>query len=534
MFLIEGTDGTAVLYTGDVRAEPWFVNTLTHNPHLSPYVYGYRELRCIYLDTTFAYRGKRDLNSDEKESSGWLEYDLYGDQVNEQRDNHREYVDIMPNHQGIKYLLRCMREYPEKTNFWMSARTSGYEEVLLEVARCYRTKVHVDEYTYKLYSYICKSSRIDSEGIMIKLLMNYLTTDALDTRFHACSDASCRGGYKNTDVYLHSATNLNLEQLQYRNGMLDSPFTVQQAKKFIQTATNVGSKNSNIFRLSRNILYCPEKQNNQIMPVHVMFPYSRHSSYKEARHLVSLFCPKMVYPIVQQRQYFLEGFTIKGAFGDLCKGTTFTADIAWERLLADEREKTEKEIQEKTQGLVQEKRKIEAVSANEEAIATNNSFVFGVGKSHKKNTLRYMPISPVQQSSDSQDNSDVHEFLWHNSQSAGNNVSFGNKDNSSSQFSSRSTDIELSPKRRPHVRTEIVTQAPTFMKSVTDKMLPLWRPLTMIEKTSHNTKPSDDMDPVEDESQTISCCEVDRLSNQLANNPNRWFELSAQLSYKKC
>jgi len=36
-FLIEGAKG-AVLHTGDFRAEPWFLESLTHNPFLQPYL----------------------------------------------------------------------------------------------------------------------------------------------------------------------------------------------------------------------------------------------------------------------------------------------------------------------------------------------------------------------------------------------------------------------------------------------------------------------------------------------------------------
>lgn len=57
MFLIEG-DGKAILYTGDIRAEVWWVNSLVQNPVLLPYTLGPRRLDCIYLDTTFATKNQ--------------------------------------------------------------------------------------------------------------------------------------------------------------------------------------------------------------------------------------------------------------------------------------------------------------------------------------------------------------------------------------------------------------------------------------------------------------------------------------------
>lgn len=49
--MIEG-NGRAVLYTGDIRSEPWHVNNLRRNPILLPYTSGLKKLDCIYLDTT--------------------------------------------------------------------------------------------------------------------------------------------------------------------------------------------------------------------------------------------------------------------------------------------------------------------------------------------------------------------------------------------------------------------------------------------------------------------------------------------------
>src|SRR2546429_5832901 len=61
MFLIEG-DGKAVLYTGDIRPEAWWVHSITRSPVLIPYTLGQKRLDCIYLDTTFA--SKDDVYED--------------------------------------------------------------------------------------------------------------------------------------------------------------------------------------------------------------------------------------------------------------------------------------------------------------------------------------------------------------------------------------------------------------------------------------------------------------------------------------
>lgn len=51
MFLVEG-DGKAILYTGDIRSEPWWVNAIARNPCMIEYSSGLKYLDCIYLDTS--------------------------------------------------------------------------------------------------------------------------------------------------------------------------------------------------------------------------------------------------------------------------------------------------------------------------------------------------------------------------------------------------------------------------------------------------------------------------------------------------
>lgn len=45
--------GKAVLYTGDIRSEPWWVNSISRSPSLLEYAMGLKTLDTIYLDTTF-------------------------------------------------------------------------------------------------------------------------------------------------------------------------------------------------------------------------------------------------------------------------------------------------------------------------------------------------------------------------------------------------------------------------------------------------------------------------------------------------
>jgi DNA cross-link repair 1C protein len=49
--VIEG-HGQAVLYTGDIRSEPWWANNVARNPCLVEYSSGIKTLDRIYLDTS--------------------------------------------------------------------------------------------------------------------------------------------------------------------------------------------------------------------------------------------------------------------------------------------------------------------------------------------------------------------------------------------------------------------------------------------------------------------------------------------------
>ena len=103
--MFEG-DGKAVLYTGDIRSEPWFVNSLTRNPFLIEYTSGLKTLDCIYLDTS---------------NTSPIEFPTKAD--------------------GIKELLKKVSKYPPDTVFHFTAWTFGYEEVWMALSRALKSPV---------------------------------------------------------------------------------------------------------------------------------------------------------------------------------------------------------------------------------------------------------------------------------------------------------------------------------------------------------------------------------------------------------
>ena len=99
-------DGKAALYTGDIRSEPWFVNSLTRNPFLIEYTSGLKSLDCIYLDTS---------------NTSPTEFPTKAD--------------------GIKELLQKVSNYPPDTVFHFTAWTFGYEEVWMALSKALKSPV---------------------------------------------------------------------------------------------------------------------------------------------------------------------------------------------------------------------------------------------------------------------------------------------------------------------------------------------------------------------------------------------------------
>lgn len=105
MVVIERND-TAILYTGDIRSEPWFVNSIARNPALIEYTSGIRRLHKVYLDTSFT-----------------------------------ENVPFQTKRDGIAELLQKVKLYPPDTVFYFQTWTYGYEEVWLALSKALKSQV---------------------------------------------------------------------------------------------------------------------------------------------------------------------------------------------------------------------------------------------------------------------------------------------------------------------------------------------------------------------------------------------------------
>ncbi|KAF7359244.1 DNA cross-link repair 1A protein [Mycena sanguinolenta] len=148
MFLIEGNQG-AVLHTGDFRAEPWFLESIIHNPFFQSYLApGDSQLRdpdktleAIYLDTA-SVMSSAPVPTKASATSG---------------------------------LIELMKLLPSTTYFFINSWTWGYEDVLKAVSRAFRTQIHLDRYKHNVYT-----------NISDPVLRSLGTRDEASSRFHAC------------------------------------------------------------------------------------------------------------------------------------------------------------------------------------------------------------------------------------------------------------------------------------------------------------------------------------------------------------
>ncbi|KAG8817387.1 hypothetical protein FRC17_011252 [Serendipita sp. 399] len=228
MFLVEGPYG-AILHTGDVRAEPWFVQSLKRNPILQQYIpypntvqwpsssdTAIQTLEAIHLDTEALIL-----------------------------------VDDLPTKEdALNGLIMLMEFFNEKTRFYMSGWTWGYEEILKTFARRFNGKVHVDRYKREVFHVTndpCLKSIITSEE---------------NARFHACEplkQCQSASNYRGEVVYIHPVD-----------------ISASDWELYLSTAVEQLVSGGNLSDL--------------------VVPFHRHSGLRELQALTALFRPKRVVP----------------------------------------------------------------------------------------------------------------------------------------------------------------------------------------------------------------------------------------------
>ncbi|KAJ8105487.1 hypothetical protein OPT61_g10146 [Boeremia exigua] len=385
MFLIEG-DGKAVLYTGDIRAETWWVNSIVQNPVLAPYALGLRSLDCIYLDTTFATKCE-------------------------------PYRDFPSKTEGIKELLEKVSTYPRDTIFYFHSWTFGYENVWIALSAFLGSRIHLDDYRTRIYGSLSSLDKrsLREAGLDVQSENKFLRETGIEIR-----EAAALCGFKNgnhmqpgcltssENVRIHSCergmgcsvldedTDANIvhivpiitrsngveitelgadggkgdldqkEELETGEANLagrlmelcaqsiDSPDLLSKVLALLQHALSTGSASLDIgLHLQKESQVSDEdlslqklvaalassaskKQSEGTKPSQnttIHFPYSRHSSYSELCELVAAFKPHDVFPCTVDEATWTPELSIRALFGEHCSAQTFRHDAEMMRIL---------------------------------------------------------------------------------------------------------------------------------------------------------------------------------------------------------
>ncbi|KAH8763581.1 beta-lactamase-like protein [Diaporthe sp. PMI_573] len=360
MFLFEG-DGKAVLYTGDIRCEPWHIDALLRNPCMFEYAIGrdskqLKTLDKVYLDTSFT-----------------------------------EDVQFQTKSEGLRELLEKVAQYPEDTLVYFSSWTYGYEDVWIALAKALGTQIHVDDYKMKVY----ESLRVKNDNDYIHLspeapaLVGFscgnrfhpgcLTRDP-NVRLHSCEKGSGCLIMQNTatskvvwitPIVAHLRNDDDMVEVGIGGGAGDLEesdqvvLATEDLRQWLESVkvdkdTPKGAKlllhnflksaisakhhlvlnlvkgtdpdeDSDLHTVYRSLVAAAEEnrghRSSATLSNRIRFPYSRHSSYGELCQFVSAFKPKDVWPCtVDTMRWIRQGITIEGLFGNHCSGNVFDHD----------------------------------------------------------------------------------------------------------------------------------------------------------------------------------------------------------------
>ncbi|GAB7364671.1 hypothetical protein MBLNU230_g5473t1 [Neophaeotheca triangularis] len=389
MFLIED-EHNAILYTGDIRSEAWWVNAITRNPIFIPYVFSpgrtpLRRLDNVYLDTTFATKAD-------------------------------PYRDFPSKADGITELLEKVSQYPADTIFYVDSWTFGYEDVWQALATFLRSPIHVDDYRLGLYRALFNGSEPKAPETVKMIgyhcgnhfIPGYLTDK--QARIHSCekgtgcpvfkkdfvritpiisrhngmdmAELGAGGGqgdlnqkheletwdpmlvtqlltlcaaemhahpeYKDVMQLLMSAVSGQRHALQLdaslfaprdtANAANEPDHHIQQDEledlsidKLLPALLNVASKTKEMAEKKQDNKAVQSKaqlpQRADGLPQQVTFPYSRHASYSELCHLVDAFKPKNIHPCTVDGANWTPAASMEFLFADIYgSNQSFTHD----------------------------------------------------------------------------------------------------------------------------------------------------------------------------------------------------------------
>ena len=151
MFLIESFSHKdlnnvlkAVIYTGDICADPEWIASLAHKPYLRSYLASTdhsRPLDNVYLDTSAALSQR----------------------------------EVLTRRQAVSETMQLMQQFPPHVKFFINMWTLGYETFIQAVYKTFEERIHVDRYKYDQF-----------QGIFGPKAKQMFTRNPCRSKFHAC------------------------------------------------------------------------------------------------------------------------------------------------------------------------------------------------------------------------------------------------------------------------------------------------------------------------------------------------------------
>ncbi|EIW74524.1 hypothetical protein CONPUDRAFT_169911 [Coniophora puteana RWD-64-598 SS2] len=298
MFLIDGPRG-AVLHTSDLRAEPWFVNSLTRNPMLQPFI-----ADAPGPDVQIgACRARKEALAERAGTSASEALGIRRTLSAIHLDTACVFSDIVvpTKERAVADLVSLITLFPAETHFFINSWTLGYEDILKGISRAFRCQIHVDRYKYELYAHLSADP----------FLARILTRDEKSTCFHAC-ERFARCSEVDCDFDVSSADEIGKSN---QTGERTSE-TKEKTKKWdqwIDKETDRSAEWRDVSRTGKRVVYInpvtmsAARWDAYLVDVKrkiglgervkcLFVPLSRHSPLPELSSFVSLFRPRRLVP----------------------------------------------------------------------------------------------------------------------------------------------------------------------------------------------------------------------------------------------
>lgn len=270
MFLIEGDKGN-FLHTGDLRAEPWFIESLTRNPFIQRYTKpNFPREFCTgwrfpdYIPDRYAERKGKGPEQPLQRSA---QVHGPGKLAVTRKVLDAIYLDtasvfstsIVPDKQSaVSGLVELIALFLPTTLFFINSWTWGYEDILKGIAAVFECQIHVDRYKHSVY-----------KNLSDPFMRDIITTKAESTRFHACE---------------------RFDRCKYVPDVRIEPNENARKVVYINPVTMSSSAWHRYLEETRREL----EQGHEMTSL--LVPLSRHSPLPELLQFVNIFKPRRVVP----------------------------------------------------------------------------------------------------------------------------------------------------------------------------------------------------------------------------------------------